>query len=154
LGNGDGTFGHSKLLPGLSTVSSLAIGDLNLDGNVDLVQVGSQKLGTWLGAGDGSFSRKAVYDAPNERSPAIGNLGKDGIPDLVLADDVTPANVEVLKGKGDGTFSIQTAVPSGNSTSSIALADFNGDGLLDIAGIHGLIFQGYGTVLLNTGQCR
>ena len=154
LGNGDGTFGHSKLLPGLATVSSLAIGDLNLDGNVDLVQVGSQKLGTWLGAGDGSFSRKAVYDAPNERSPAIGNLGTDGIPDLVLADDVTPANVEVLKGKGDGTFPMQIAVPSGNSTSSIALADFNGDGLLDIAGIHGLIFQGYGTVLLNTGQCR
>jgi hypothetical protein len=154
LGNGDGTFGHSHLLPGLSLVASLAIGDLNRDGNLDLVQAGSDKLGIWLGAGDGTFRRKATYDAPNELSPAIDDLGSDGIPDLVLADDVTPANVNVLRGKGDGTFPLQSAVPSGNSTSSIALADFNGDGLLDIAGIHGLIFQGYGMVLLNTGQCR
>jgi hypothetical protein len=154
LGNGDGTFGRSHLLPGLSIGSSLAVGDLDLDGNVDLVQLGGHQLGIWLGAGDGTFRRKVTYDASNEQSPAIGRLGTDGIPDLVLADDVTPANVELLKGKGDGTFPLQTAVPSGNSTSSIALADFNGDGLLDIAGIHGLVFQGYGTVLLNTGQCR
>jgi hypothetical protein len=154
LGNGDGTFGRSHLLPGLSIGSSLAVGDLDLDGNLDLVQLGGHQLGIWLGTGDGTFRRKVTYDASNEQSPAIGRLGTDGIPDLVLADDVTPANVELLKGKGDGTFPVQTAVPSGNSTSSIALADFNGDGLLDIAGIHGLVFQGYGTVLLNTGQCR
>ncbi len=62
-----------------------------------------------------------------------------------------PAYINILSGKGDGTF---TTAPSpaatGNTPSSIAVGDFNGDGKLDLAAVN------YGdntvTILLGNGD--
>src|SRR5262249_28655790 len=54
-------------------------------------------------------------------------------PDLAVANDVSPnGTVSVLLGNGDGSF--QDARPfAASGTTSVAVADVNGDGLLDLA---------------------
>src|SRR5205085_2440655 len=52
-------------------------------------------------------------------------------------------NVSVLLGKGDGTFQTQVTYASGHKTFmlgpySVAIADFNGDGKLDLATTNGV----------------
>ena len=58
------------------------------------------------------------------------DLNGDGNPDLVGA---STSGVEVLLGKGDGTFQAPVLYPAKSKPASIALADFNGDGHLDLA---------------------
>jgi uncharacterized protein (TIGR03437 family) len=57
------------------------------------------------------------------------DLNGDGKQDLVVGAD----GVYVLLGNGDGTFKAPVRYTTGGNVSSIALADFNGDGKLDIA---------------------
>jgi FG-GAP-like repeat len=43
------------------------------------------------------------------------------------------STVGVLLGKGDGTFAPQTTYATGFTPFSVAVGDFNGDGILDLA---------------------
>jgi hypothetical protein len=69
---------------------------------------------------------------------SIADWNADGIPDLIVPiygkEDVTH-NVSVFPGNGDGTFGTNTDYPVGGNPSWAALADFNGDGLLDMAAL-------------------
>lgn len=85
---------------------------------------------------------------------AIGDFNLDGIPDLAVADVLfggqTPlalASLTVLLGNGDGTFRT-TAQVSQNVYTAVtpAIADFNGDGIPDIATFTGIyVGNGDGT---------
>jgi hypothetical protein len=66
-------------------------------------------------------------------------LNKDGIPDVVVASGSSTAEVAVYFGKGNGRFSPARvfniggpSAPAFNGNSSIAFADFNRDGRLDV----------------------
>ena len=59
---------------------------------------------------------------------AVGDVNGDGTLDLVAADGGS-----VLLGDGDGGFHDPQAYATGGAYGPIALADFNGDGRLDIA---------------------
>jgi RHS repeat-associated protein len=66
-------------------------------------------------------------------SIALGDFNGDGIPDLAVANALS-ANVSVLIGHSDGTFTAGTSVVStGASAEAVAVGDFNGDGKLDLA---------------------
>jgi hypothetical protein len=58
----------------------------------------------------------------------------DGIPDQITAN-LADGTVSILRGKGDGTFAPISGSPYtvGTAPQAIAVADFNSDGLLDIA---------------------
>lgn len=58
-----------------------------------------------------------------------------GIPGLAVADSYTPApGIDILLGKGDGTFSAANGspIPMAASPFGLAAGDFNGDGRMDL----------------------
>ena len=68
---------------------------------------------------------------------AVGDFNGDGKADLAVANDgVWPdskGNVSILLGKGDGSFLKQQTYAVGTHPTSVAVADFNGDGNADLA---------------------
>ena len=75
---------------------------------------------------------------PSRRQQRYGQFGSrgrfngDGKQDLVVGDS-NGSGVYVLLGNGDGTFQTPVRYAMGGNVNSVALADFNGDGKLDIA---------------------
>ena len=68
-------------------------------------------------------------------SIAVGDLSGDGTADLAVAN-VTDSTVSILLGNGNGTFTQATNSPisvAGASPTSVAMGDFNRDGILDVA---------------------
>jgi FG-GAP-like repeat len=152
LSNGDGTFTKgSSLTIGLASVVSAGAADLNGDGKLDLVfSASTSSTNTTpatvvlLGNGDGTFQAVASHLASGG-TVAIGDFNGDHKPDLVV-DDGTVVNVAL--GNGDGTFSLYSTYlqdPQGGASgsSSVLVADFNGDGKLDVAA-KGLMLLGNG----------
>jgi hypothetical protein len=134
LGNGNGTFQLVQVIPGAIFMGSILVQDLNRDGKPDLV-TGEYTYKSLLGNGDGTFTETS-WIGNGSGAPALGDFNGDGIPDLALANQNTPnGTLSVALGNGDGTFSTN---PSYSVTSfdtfGVAVADFNGDGKLDVLG--------------------
>jgi hypothetical protein len=134
LGNGDGSFQPQQRYPVGDLPESVAVADLNGDGNPDIVTANfsSSDVSVLMGNGDGSFQPQQRYpagDLPN--SVAVADLNGDGGPDIVTAN--TGSNdILVLVGNGDGSFQPQQRFPVGDLPKSVAVADLNGDGVPDI----------------------
>jgi VCBS repeat protein len=142
LGIGDGTFQtpvNQAIGMGQSTV---AVGDFNGDGKLDVAVAGAgcrrgcPIMQILLGNGDGTFQLVRSFFNPTRNianSVTLGDFNGDGKLD-VLVTYSQPA-ISVFLGKGDGDF--QSPVNYNNlglmDTSEVATGDFNGDGKLDLA---------------------
>jgi hypothetical protein len=118
-----------------------------------------------LGNGDGTFQSATAFDSGSidTLGVAIADVNADGKPDVVVASeetDVTTQNgaVGVLLGNGDGTLQQAVVYSSGASGStSIAAADVNGDGKIDLVVANqcsstGQCYTGYVSVFLGNGD--
>ena len=141
LGNGDGTFTGTAVSPATgNTPVSVAVADFNADGKADLA-VANYKDGTvaiLLGNGDGTFTPVATSPATGTEpfSVAVGDFNGDGKADLAVVNrnDGNAGTVTILLGDGDGTFTpVATSPATGNGPESVAVGDFNGDGIPDLA---------------------
>ncbi len=146
LGNGNKSF-QAPVVTNYSGPASAytVVGDFNRDGVLDVALIWAGGIKTMLGNSNGTFqspinSYFSTY--VGENGIAIADFNGDGIPDLVItANDPSSTNgfafVGVCLGNGDGTFQdiVQVAGSGANYVGAItaAIADFNGDGKLDIA---------------------
>lgn len=148
LSNSDGTFSVGPTIAVAGFPASVAVADFNGDGIPDLAvacqPLGSTQVPGWieilLGNGDGTFT--AIAQTPSTgyvpSSLAVGDFNGDGIPDLAIANPYyspysDQGSVTILLGRGDGTFApMGGSLVTGSLPTSIAVADFNGDGKADL----------------------
>src|SRR5207247_2487873 len=84
--------------------TSVAAGDLDADGDTDLVTGYSDKVGVLLGNGAGSFSAAGSYAAGwYPAAVALGDFTGDGKVDVATANSYWN-DLSVLAGRGDGTL--------------------------------------------------
>ena len=138
LGKGDGTFSKPSASPSVgSGAYSIVAADFNRDGKMDMA-VSAQNSGVLtilLGNGNGTFTA-AASPAGNfyTNEIAAADLKGNGTPDLiVLSSD--GGLVQILMGNGDGTFTVAPSISLGadSQPDAVAVADFNQDGIPDIA---------------------
>jgi hypothetical protein len=162
LSNGDGTFQAAQLVQTSSTLTYsndrspetliATIGDVNGDGFPDIFftqgvcgdalcsPVASYQLELLLGKGDGTFQTPYVmpadpaatggYQAPFSQV-VLADMNGDGHPDVVALSPASLGGLGIYLGNGDGTFSAPGNVNYAGA--GLAIADFNGDGKLDVA---------------------
>jgi len=162
LNAGDGTFPTSIELPGGSAMTrSIAAADVDGDGDLDMLLGNFGFSRVLLNAGDGTFPTSIELpggsEIANTWSIAAADVDGDGDLDVLLgnreqsASSVTSRTPnKVLLNAGEGTFPTSIELPGGSteSTWSIAAADVDGDGDLDV--LRGN--NGPSRVLLNAGD--
>jgi hypothetical protein len=142
LGNGDGTFATpvNASVPG--EVFGLLTGDFNHDGIPDLAASTNNDIFILLGKGDGTFAVASALGAGDSSSAISADFNGDGIPDLAMIHQVGGPNDDTLGASiyianGDGTFTLKatpiTVFLGNQQLNLIRAADFNGDGIVDLA---------------------
>jgi hypothetical protein len=114
LGHGDGTFGTAVSYGAGSNPFSVAAGDFNGDGKLDLVAANfnSDNVSVLLGNGDGSFQPAANYGAgSNPASVAVGDFNRDGALDLMVANFFT-GTASILLNTGGGGLPVVSLSPA------------------------------------------
>jgi hypothetical protein len=173
LGHGDGTFAAPvSIADGLPSAGDMLTGDFNGDDKADIVVANGTSISVLLGKSGGTFQTAIVtktgLSSPTSLVLAVGDVNRDSHLDIAAND--TYGGTQVLLGTGTGHFSLKSVFsfnqPPENMPTTIAIADFTGDGKPDIAVAFGTdypiwylgqacILPGYGdgTFNQNTATC-
>lgn len=157
LGNGDGTFQNPIDTGGLPLYTwSFTAGDFNHDGNLDLAigGIGTDNSGIVVllpGNGDGTFGaarnvsvHSGAPDTDGVTFVTTADINHDGYLDLAVVSEVAinQREIFILLGESNGGFKVLPKVGPGYG--ALALADFNGDGNLDLVSNMGDVVVGLG----------
>jgi hypothetical protein len=141
LGDGSGGFAltSGSPYPAGGAPFDVAVADFDGDGHLDVASAdsNSDQVTVLLGDGTGDFAAAPNSPHPTGHVPGAieaGDFNEDDVPDLAVADYFQGA-FTILLGVGDGDFTEAPGSPIrvGQEPYDVALADFNADGLLDVA---------------------
>jgi hypothetical protein len=112
----------------------VAAADFNRDGIADIASVAADgRLTVRLGRSDGTFQETASMPVSRRKPRALiaDDFNSDAIPDLLIGNE--DGTVMLFLSDGPGRFAPGRKVAHLESVTSIAVADFNKDGIADIA---------------------
>jgi len=123
-------------LPNGTFIRSVTTADVNNDGKTDLICVrgNPSRLYVWTNSADGGFVSNAVYTVGAFPYQVIAaDVNNDGRPDFITANS-TGNSLTVLINDGSGGLALAATLAAGSGTSphSVAAADLNGDGKVDL----------------------
>lgn len=160
--NGDGTFGPTSAIPGLSVVDGTDVADMDGDGDLDFVTCEGNTGNVYLyeNQGGGSFVPTLVASGISTEFSTnlrIQDFNGDGRRDFVVGDNRNIRGTKVfLQGLG-GTFAVSDVLDTSwtdmnnNNIFGVAVGRLDGDGNPDIA-ILGYNGPGSGEVRLYSGD--
>lgn len=152
------------LLTKLRRPVATRFGDFNGDGLPDpaVSQFGDTigQLALYEADAQGQISEKILIPRPGSISSYVLDYDEDGAPDIVTLMTQAREGVYLLRNDGAGSFTEQPLLllPPVYGSSSFELADFNGDGKLDIImtcgdnADHSMIFKPYHGVYIYLNQ--
>jgi len=147
LGNfGNGTFASNATYKVSSSPQAIVAADWNGDGKIDLASVGSSATMILTNYNSGLFSSNATIGAGGTCAIAF-NLNGSGAPALLIGGSVT---VSLFTNNGTGSFGLNSTLPVPGPVYSMAAADVNLDGTLDLLVANQN--DGSVTVFTNTGS--
>ena len=127
------------------TLDRVISADFTNDGNLDLTVAGffSGQVAVLLGRGNGTFHSAQYFSAPGAFALAAGDFNGDHNLDLAVVEYGGTGNsaLGIFLGDGKGNFRESATYTLGIESYSVAVADFDGDGHLDVAVANGF---GYG----------
>jgi glycosidase len=130
--SGSAAFTTTLLAPGPHELRAFYAGNANVQSATSSVQPMSVTA-----VPSAAFSAAAPYAVGKSPSTvAVGDFNGDGYPDLAVANNDTssPADsVSILLNTGDGGFSAAQNYAADPGTTGLAVGDFNGDGIPDLA---------------------
>ena len=147
MGNGDGTVVTKvDYATGLKP-QGVTAADFNGDGKPDIAvtNYNSNTISIFMNNGDGTFALKVDYVVGiNPQAIITADFNGDGKPDIAISNFADSSSAEsVLMNNGDGTFAPRANYNMGSYVTSLATADFNGDGQIDIVTGTSLVASGY-----------
>ncbi len=129
----------------------LVSADLDGDGYVDLATCnsGSDDVSIFINQGDSTFVEQATHYSVGQSPSCIlaANFDDDDALDLAVSDGID-SSIFILFNDGSASFGSQDTISLPQSTSSLALADLDGEGSNDLISMHA---TGFYTTILNFG---
>jgi len=131
-------FETRSINPAVPAPEGALVADFNRDGKLDLVVstcTAESRVSIMLGNGDGTFQPPVNYSVdPCPGIPVTGDFNHDGNLDIVVPVYYygRVSGVEVLLGRGDGTFQQATYYPAPQISYQVLPGDFNNDHNLDL----------------------
>lgn len=136
MGNGTGTYSSFTNYTSGSSVRGVAVLDLDVDGDADLVTANriGNNLRLFFNDGLGGFATSSTLEAGCTAETAVmpGDANEDGIMDLFVGC-YSGQRLIIMLGDGNGGLVTSANIFSGGQVWMLVVGDLNGDGHLDVA---------------------